>query len=333
MSEDPIFRVRKSTAQSFSNVARTVGYEITKERLFPAFLRLCHDDIWGVRKTCAECLVDISESLLPSIRAALLEPLLDDFLKDASRWVRFAAYQNLGPLLATFEKDDIDDTLLTQFTNMALNPSFLVGPSDEMDIRYHCAYSFPAVVSIFGTAEWPKLAPAFTVLSQETFWRTRRTLAYSLHEMAKILGQEITETTLLGTFDDYIRDPRQDVRLGVLLHFADFIQYVSPSIRENYLSNLYEFDSFHHITKWRFRQVISDQLASLCGSFTPAATYSILYPLLLKLITDEVAIVRQASFHVRFYTYCYYFQLSLSEFSAGLPLAGLTTTQTRRKHD
>ncbi|KAG6579761.1 Protein phosphatase 2A regulatory subunit A [Phytophthora cinnamomi] len=85
LSEDPVFRVRKSTALSFSNVCKTAGEELSRERLIPAFQRLAKDDIWGVRKACAECLVSVALALAPADRGPLLVPMFENFIGDSSR--------------------------------------------------------------------------------------------------------------------------------------------------------------------------------------------------------------------------------------------------------
>ncbi|RLN94790.1 hypothetical protein BBJ28_00026069, partial [Nothophytophthora sp. Chile5] len=296
LSEDPVFRVRKSTALSFSNVCKTAGQELSRDRLIPSFQRLARDDIWGVRKACAECLVSVALALAPADRGPKLIPLFDSFVKDSSRWVRMAAYQSLGPFLAALDKEQITEELVEHFTSMATTASMQLGGSGEVDIKFHCAFNFPAVVSILGASQWTKLSPTFELLHNDTFWKIRRSFAYSLHELARLLGQGITETQLATAFDSYLHDV-QDVRLGAMLHFADFLEHVSPSFRESYLPVLAEFDSFDQSTKWRFREVLSGQLAQLCRTFTPEATFSVIYPLVFKLVTDPVAVVRQESYH------------------------------------
>ncbi|TYZ61471.1 hypothetical protein PybrP1_004679 [[Pythium] brassicae (nom. inval.)] len=296
LSEDPVFRVRKSTAQSFSNVCKIAGEELSRERLVPSFQKLARDDIWGVRKACAECLVGIAHALAPGDRGPLLIPLFQAFVSDSSRWVRMAAFQNLGPFIAALEREHVTDELVDHFLSMASAASTQLGGSGEADIKFHCAYSFPAIVTILGAPGWPKLAPTFELLSADTFWKVRRTFAYSLHELARILGQDATEAQLATAFDSYLHDV-QDVKLGAMMHFADFLEHVSPSFRESYLPVLTEFNTPENATKWRFREVISQQLAQLCQIFTVEATFAVVYPLVLKLVTDSVAVVRQASYH------------------------------------
>ncbi|TMW64279.1 hypothetical protein Poli38472_012901 [Pythium oligandrum] len=302
LSEDPVFRVRKSTAQSFASVCMTAGQEITRERLLPSFQRLVHDDVWAVRKACAECLVNISEALAPADRGDLLIPLLETCLNDPSRWVRLAAFQSLGPFLATLQRDAISDDLLRHFIAMgAVTQSSGLhggGGSDEVDMKFHCAFNFPALVSLLGQREWHELAPTFDALSQDPFWKIRRTFAYSLHELARMLGTEITEAQLATAFDTYLRDV-PDVRLGAMLHFSDFLENVSPSFRESYLPVLTELLQSLVLdqTKWRVREIITRQLPQLCRIFPEEATFSVIYPLVVQLVTDEVAVVRQQSVH------------------------------------
>jgi serine/threonine-protein phosphatase 4 regulatory subunit 1 len=91
LSEDAIFRVRKAAALNMDAVCRTAGLwrspptrdpcsthcccmrlftgaALCNERLLPAFVKLSKDDVWGVRKACAESLVAVSKSIDPSSR-------------------------------------------------------------------------------------------------------------------------------------------------------------------------------------------------------------------------------------------------------------------------
>lgn len=53
----------------------------------PKFFNLCEDGIWGVRKACTECFMDVSSSLSPSARHNDLAQLFVGLLCDQSRWV------------------------------------------------------------------------------------------------------------------------------------------------------------------------------------------------------------------------------------------------------
>jgi len=60
-------------------------------------------------------------------------------------------------------------------------------------------------------------------------WKVRRTLAYSIHELALIVGEDITGRDLLPVFDMFLND-LDEVRIGVLKHLADFIKVVETDV-------------------------------------------------------------------------------------------------------
>ena len=66
-----------------------------------------------------------------------------------------------------------------------------------------------------GAARWPELSEAFQTLAANIQWKVRKTLAYALHEIAAILGQETAEAELLPTFSHFLKD-LDEVKVGVI---------------------------------------------------------------------------------------------------------------------
>ena len=54
----------------------------------------------------------------------------------------------------------------------------------------------------------------------------RKTLAYSLFELAKILGPELTETELISVLLHFLKDV-PEVKEGVLVSLPDFMAQLS----------------------------------------------------------------------------------------------------------
>ena len=54
-------------------------------------------------------------------------------------------------------------------------------------------------------------------------WKVRRTLAFSIHELAVIVGEDITGRDLVPVFNGFLKD-LDEVRIGVLKHLADFLR-------------------------------------------------------------------------------------------------------------
>ena len=55
-------------------------------------------------------------------------------------------------------------------------------------------------------------------------WKIRRVLAYSLHELAKVLGSETASDDLLPVFEEFCTKDIDDVKIGALSHLAEFFE-------------------------------------------------------------------------------------------------------------
>ena len=123
LSADGLFHVRKICAANFGEFCAVVGQEVTESILvcfclfcwvtrankpFPPqldkFYALCQDELWGVRKACAEVFMSLSRVVSATKRRNDLGSLFVNLLQDESRWVRMAAFQALGPFISTFSR-------------------------------------------------------------------------------------------------------------------------------------------------------------------------------------------------------------------------------------
>lgn len=64
-----------------------------------------------------------------------------------------------------------------------------------------------------------------TQLSLFLQWKVRRTLAFSIHELAVILGDQLTAADLVPIFNGFLKD-LDEVRIGVLKHLHDFLKVI-----------------------------------------------------------------------------------------------------------
>jgi hypothetical protein len=151
LCDDPGFRVRRAAAQALPRVLGGTTVEDAKNRILPAFQTLSKDEIYRVRKSTGECLVDMSRSLMilaskekdpsvvNSLRRLCLIPIAESLLGDANKFVRHGMMQFLGPFLASFYP----------YVNSPLH-SILPGNS-ESDGSNHCgivAQFFPHASSM-----------------------------------------------------------------------------------------------------------------------------------------------------------------------------------------
>eukprot|EP00162_Nutomonas_longa_P012401 comp21072_c0_seq1/m.44380 comp21072_c0_seq1/g.44380 ORF comp21072_c0_seq1/g.44380 comp21072_c0_seq1/m.44380 type:complete len:611 (+) comp21072_c0_seq1:46-1878(+) len=288
LAADPMFRVRKATAQNMGGVCAAVGAAFTASTLLPVYLNLSRDEIWGVRKACVESLVSVSQACDSEIRGSQLVSLFERFSEDVSRWVKNCAFQNMGQFIATLKSSQITPKFLQTYTAMA-DPN---GKSEETDVYSYCAFSFPAVLLTVGPQRWSELSQAYLHLVKDVQWKVRRTLSHSLHEVAKILGTEITENILVPISDLFLKD-LDEVKVGVLKNFANFLRCLTPASRERYLSLLN--DPQVEIDNWRFRKILAAQIGAIADLFNPTQVKAVVIPFAMSLARDKVAMVRNVT--------------------------------------
>merc|ERR1712137_224450 len=287
LAKDPMFRVRKAVASTLGSVGSLVGEEIVTNQLLPVFLQLTKDEIWGVKKACAEAVFPLSRCTTREARISRLIPVYEELIRDPSRWVRNSTYQNLGPFIATLDTDSVNPELLRYYISMVDGSENQYGDSDT--VRY-CAFSFPGVLITLGKEKWESLQEVYATLTQDLQWKVRRTLSHSLHEVAKILGTEITEKDLLPTFELFLKDLDQ-VKVGVIRHLAKFLQVLSERTRADYVGTIQEIQTH---ANWRFRKLLAKQLGTIAELYDVEIVKTAIFPLAIQLCEDQVTTVRYA---------------------------------------
>lgn len=165
----------------------------------------------------------------------------------------------------------------------------------DTEIVRHCAFSLPAVSLTLGRKNWPCLRDTYELLTSDMQWKVRRTLAFSIHELALVLGGEITRIELVPIFNSFLKD-LDEVRIGVLKHLADFIKLLPSDIRVDYLPMLTDFLTTDNNRNWRFRFELAEQLMLLCELYAPKQVLQFICPIAISLATDRVADVRTIAF-------------------------------------
>ena len=124
-----------------------------------------------------------------------------------------------------------------------------------------CAFAFPGVLMALGVERWQDgfLRQLYQKLATSSNWKVRRKLSFSLHEVAKILGPDLAESSLLGIFDSFIKDIEL-VRVGAIKYLAAFLQTLNPPARESYLPVMAEVIESADHRNWRVRELIASQL-------------------------------------------------------------------------
>ncbi|CAM9737733.1 unnamed protein product, partial [Pylaiella littoralis] len=294
LSEDPVFRVRKATALNLDKICKVVG-EAGITRLLPAYVRLTKDDVYRVRKACTEALVEMSKAVGAEVSLRELTPVFLNLASDSSKLVRTGALQHLGRLISTLPGGSVSEDLVSYFTGTAVES--MGDPVADAELRLYCAFSFPAVVVTIGPDRWHELRESFAALTRDPSWSVRKTLSYSLHEIAKVLKPDDVENDLVPAMEVFLRD-MEDVRLGVIRQLADFFREMTPDQREKHLNVLVEILQTTSPFNWRLREVLAQQLPRLAPLLTPDSVFFAVVPVAFGLLNDPVAVVREKTFEV-----------------------------------
>lgn len=294
LAEDPVFRVRKSTALNFENVCKVGGEHELFERLMPAFVRLSKDDMYRVRRACAENLCEISKHVSNDIRSGVLVEIFLRLAQDPSKLVKQSILQQSGMFISTLPSQTITTVILNHFCNMVNSPTGDL--SVDTELKHYCAFSFPGVLQTVGVERWPELREVYHSLVQSHNSSVKQTLAMSLHEIAKILGEKLAEEELVSVFEEMIQEDAEVVRLGIVKHLADFVRLLSMPCRVSYLPLLDDILQSTSPFNWRLRQSLASQLPELVTLPPPQNVFSTLFPLAMTLLQDPVAEVRIETF-------------------------------------
>ncbi|XP_029446852.1 serine/threonine-protein phosphatase 4 regulatory subunit 1 isoform X2 [Rhinatrema bivittatum] len=189
-------------------------------------------------------------------------------------------------------QDVVPQALLDQYLSMT-DPSR--AQTVDTEIAKHCAYSLPGVALTLGRQNWHCLKDTYETLASDMQWKVRRTLAFSIHELAVILGDSLTAADLVPIFNGFLKD-LDEVRIGVLKHLYDFLKLLHLDRRREYLYQLQEFLVTDNSRNWRFRAELAEQLILLLDLYNARDIYDYLRPISLSLCADKVSSVRWISY-------------------------------------
>ncbi len=159
-----------------------------------------------------------------------------------------------------------------------------------------CAFNYPAVTLTLGRQRWPELRALYLSLAQEPMFKTRRTLAASLGEMAKIVGEELAAVDLMSVFWSSLHAEESEVRTKAIESLQTFARAVALPERSAVANGLAEAFSSGKLPSWRERESAMKALGGLVE--LEGVSNDVLQSMLVKALEDPVAAVREAAISV-----------------------------------
>ncbi|KAI8639234.1 armadillo-type protein [Parasitella parasitica] len=305
---DPMFYVRKETAAAVGSLSTIVPAAVTLEKLLPIYLKLSVDTIWHVRRSCVFALPLLCEALPHDMKSTIAVEGVELFKNDVSRNVRNSLADVTGEVISKFLPEDWKETgnpgqvpeeLLGFFLSLGNATTSSANQMYKVDTEriHNCAYNFPAVVLTAGVGYWDShLKDTYLNLTKDYQLKVRRTFAYSLHDIARIIGPERTERDLVQIFALYLMD-LDDVKQGVLEHLSEFLSVLAVSSRNEYIPILAEvWDGV--MNNWHLRDILTNQLRDISRLFDASRVVEHILPLAIKACHDEFASVRETGVEI-----------------------------------
>jgi serine/threonine-protein phosphatase 4 regulatory subunit 1 len=160
-----------------------------------------------------------------------------------------------------------------------------------------CAFNYPAVALTLGKDRWPELREVYLDIAANRSTKVRRTLAASLGQLAKIIGEEHALRDLVRIWWDAIRCEEEDVR-GKAVECIDlFVPSLGAKAGASIIQGLVTVWDEGVFRGWREREGIAGALISLISS-TPQIPASAVGGLLRRSLQDNVAAVRESAVSV-----------------------------------
>jgi serine/threonine-protein phosphatase 4 regulatory subunit 1 len=284
------------------------------------FDSLRKDSVWHVRHSALFALPAVLSRLAPKQRYSLALETLLTLSMDESAIVRSGVLEALGEVLYTFHQDE--DGPPAQLVGLFLGrredrrvrdgqqpptdpPSLSMGSTSKdalLESFYSdpgrplvCAFNFPAVALTLGRDRWRELRDVYLDVASDTTFKVRRTLAASLGELAKIIGEENAQSDLVGVWWDSVRCEEEGVRLKAVECVDDFVSALGRDTGADIIRGLGSLWDDGAFKGWKEREAVAKALMNLAMSSGGQKVPLSVMILLTRALEDRVAAVREVA--------------------------------------
>ena len=101
-------------------------------------------------------------------------------------------------------------------------------------MNYYFAYNFPAILFCYGKKAWPELKAIYFDFCFEEDLKIRLSIIASFHEIANILGKEMTENELLPVYDKFLESNEKYEQKLAIKNLPKLLYKVNKKKKERY---------------------------------------------------------------------------------------------------
>ncbi|KAF9001864.1 armadillo-type protein [Cyathus striatus] len=316
VGHDNVYWVRREASFALGALAKVVPDEIIISSLLPLFETLWQDGSWHVRHSVLYALPALLSRLSPEERRKLALKTIKSLSSDKIQHVRSGVLEALGEVIYTFHDDPNGppDELLHLFLGRKEDrrvrdgqqelESYIQETRDPLLSFFQdperpliCAFNFPAVALTLGGERWGELRTFYLDIAANRNFKVRKTLAASLGELAKIIGQKHACNDLVGVWWDSIRCEDEEVRTKAIESLELLIGVLDVENGSYLVQGLLTVWDEQVFRGWRERGLVIRGLVRLTeqiGQRNPA----VIKNLLLRGLGDNAAAVRESAISI-----------------------------------
>jgi serine/threonine-protein phosphatase 2A regulatory subunit A len=277
--------VRQQATDNLCSLIQTLDENTITNEIFPLMQRLIQNDIKSKVSCCYLFPVVYPTLNNDQIKKELMQAF-HEISRDDSPSVRRAAAHNIKNF-ALIE----DDELIRELVN--LHSDLL---RDNIDIvKVFAISSTKNLLMKLPEDEQKKLITNFnTIINKDKSWRVKYAAAETICEVCSIFDKNFNEQNFLPIVMLLLKDPEAEVRASVLAKFDNFVGYIS---NQKFLSNILPIfqDSLVSDHNYHVRSLFSNALVKIAKNFSPDVFEKSLFPLISKVLKDDVIEVRNSA--------------------------------------
>lgn len=153
---------------------------------------------------------------------------------------------------------------------------------------------FPGVCLTLGPDRWSELHGLYVRLQERAGEKVMRTLASSLHELAKILHPDQVERDLLPVYERCLRRD-DDIRERIFEHIDDILSNVSADVGWKLFLELASAWKEGTLGGWRAREKLASHIPSFLSTFRDQEDLNHVLDMIRDSLLDPFSAVRQAA--------------------------------------
>jgi serine/threonine-protein phosphatase 4 regulatory subunit 1 len=287
------------------------------------FEHFVEDENEAVRQSACLCLPALSKRIenLEHRRSYTVRAF--EALLDSGDLVEYTLLEIIGEIIHIFQ-DDLEGPpleLLEVFysqapVNQASSEDELIREFDNLDRAIVSAFNvsttfvrlqgtwrlipdipypqLPAVCLALGPERWAELRPTYKALCNINHQRIIASLAAAVHELAKILGPEISAYDLLPSFTEYIHGA-DEAKVKVLGGLPSFVSSLPVDEALAVIEELSAMWIGGSLPNWRHREALASHFAALLKHMASVGEASTAFGLLNHGLADTFQAIREAT--------------------------------------